>query len=437
MEWIRRPCLVLASTGLLGVTAAACYREPALPTDHCTLRSRPTVPIRAMCGSRPPRFTSIAVSNHVQARRVRTPVTSDVDGDQRPELLILSPSLELSVQAWREAGGFGLLDRNALDPGPATPNGFRSAAPTVLPGDVDEDGWSDLTLCWPWLGKSECWTWLRRREGGYRKGVRAVLATATDQSFEPRGIGDFNCDGHLDIVGVQRTDRRFQWRVRIGNGVGDFAEAAQTPWETSDPRFQAPGATTIADVNGDGNPDLVGYYPRSYTPDLRDTGRVGVSLGTILGVFHPLVAIEPELLWSGLTAGDLDGDGRDEIIARRPALGTGWDLVPPDATAFSRFDDGSYHQVQNAPDPFGRIVQAERDLHLGRFSCPDRLDLLSGGRGLLRTDARGQLQPAIELPKEIVGVRAVADFNQDGLDDLLALDYQEEQVTVWLNQTPQ
>ena len=428
---------ILIGVGFFCTAMNACSRRPALPNDQCELRRRPAAPGGPGCAAAAPRFAAIPVSTHLELGLPRRAIISDVDGDSVPDLVILSRDLRVTVQSWHHSGTFRLREQTTLSPNLMDGRSLKAGTPKILAGDVDEDGRSDLVLCWSGVKESQCWVWRRRREGGYTEGLLVASAKEPSEYYYWPAIGDFNCDGHLDLAGGQWVENRAQLRVRLGDGMGGFARVVDTPWEPDDSRFPIPEIGNVADVDGDGNLDLVGYYPRSYAPYWRDTGRIGVVRGTVLGVFHPLQALEPEVLWNGLTTADLDGDGRDEVIVRRPASGTGQDVEPKVAVVLSRFDDGTYRRTQSVADPIGRILDPEEDFHVGRLTCPRRLDLLSGDLALLRGDAASQLQAPVALPKEILRVRAVADFNRDGLDDLLASDDREEQVTVWLNQTPQ
>jgi hypothetical protein len=121
---------------------------------------------------------------------------------------------------------------------------------------------------------------------------------------------DFNNDGHLDIVTTNQTAHAVS--LTLGDGHGGFHRAPGSP-------FPAGGETwafTVADINGDGHPDVI-VIP--YQRDLRDSAQLGVTV--LLGDGKGGLTTMPgsPLSLAGcqgpdrVAAGDIFGDGLRDI----------------------------------------------------------------------------------------------------------------------------
>jgi hypothetical protein len=134
-------------------------------------------------------------------------------------------------------------------------------------------------------------------------------------------FGDFDCDGWADLV-LAFADGRFEIRFGAPEGwiaSGRVISLSEAPADVS----AIAGDAVIADVNGDRAHDVVTVLRTQLSSGAHDAvllvhvgdGRGGFSQPTFL---HPTEnPMNPVLL----AAGDLDEDGKDDIVAIDPGTG--------------------------------------------------------------------------------------------------------------------
>jgi FG-GAP-like repeat len=226
-------------------------------------------------------------------------------------------------------------------------------------------------------------------------------------------VADLNHDGKPDIIVANTVDETVS--VLLGDGKGHFAPAPGSPF----PCGKNPNDIAIADMNGDGNLDLV----------LANTGTpfITILLGDGKGGFSP----SPHSPFStqsyphvhGIAIGDFSGDrkpdvvtdswGHDQILM---LLGDGaGNLVLPGRL----FNTGKrpYQRLRSADfNKDGKPDVVTTDMDSNAVSI-----LLGDGKGELR-DAPGSPFPAGVSPWAI----AIDDINKDGNLDLVVLPYDRD-----------
>src|SRR5262249_47032901 len=143
--------------------------------------------------------------------------------------------------------------------------------------------------------------------------------------FEPSQIvaADLNADGIPDLVTVNYISGN-SVSVLLGNGDGTFGLPQTLPVG------YFPYSVAVADVNGDGKPELVVCNHFGDTPRPSVHGTVSVLLGKGDGTFQPQRTFAVGLLPDTVVVADVNGDGKPDIVTsyQAPAgvsvlLGTG------------------------------------------------------------------------------------------------------------------
>jgi hypothetical protein len=188
----------------------------------------------------------------------------------------------------------------------------QASAPRLV-GDVNGDGYADVIA----LGATKTYVALGKGDGTFLAAVPAAAAfTAafgwTSQESYPRALADVDGDGRADLVGFGATATY----VQLARPDGTFA-----PWQMAVAAFGPNGGWTdqdrrprqLADVDGDGRADIVGF------------GRAGVYVALATGGGHfatpmlVLAAFNDRNGWTSQDAyprllGDVNGDGRADIV---------------------------------------------------------------------------------------------------------------------------
>ncbi len=217
------------------------------------------------------------------------------------------------------------------------------------------------------------------------------------QSFGSFGFGDFNSDGNTDMIvalpGPIANGLNPYWGFYLltGNGDGTF----NTPTLVPLPNLVPGGATDtganvisllVADVNGDGKPDLVySYTDTAFATQVQYAG-IAVQLGNGDGTFQA-----PQTIQTYSGAGGVTGEAQTPVYLGAAIAGGHLDLFAIQTTLSNQVLTNTLV-----------MYPGNGDGTFGAATTPPTAD-------------------NIELPVGVVGQMALADMNGDGKPDLVTL----------------
>lgn len=330
---------------------------------------------------------------------------ADIDGDGKLDLIVLDLSATPGVQFLKNASSgkgnatFTDMGRQAVGKGPVA----------VKVADVNGDGKPDFAV----LNQTD------KTVSVYLNGTAKGAATAT-YSAKSYVVGtapadlvflDANGDGHPDIVVSNSGDNDLS--ALFGDGAGGFAAGVHFG------SGQGPAAMATGDLNNDGKPDLV----------VCDGAFFATSLTVLLGGFPGGLVSKPDLIVasspSAAAIADLDGDGNNDVLV---AMGSTISIVRGNGTAdFTSSASTSQSSIVSVGSSPRSVVVADLDLD----GIPDLIvaNYYSAQLTVAYGLPTGGFGPATTTTFNAAGggglgygvVVAVADVNQDGKPDILLL----------------
>lgn len=338
--------------------------------------------------------------------------SADVDGDGKLDLLLASACNDNNSCSYGTATVLLGNGDGTFQPGVSYNVGAQDGF-SVVAADVNGDGKPDL-LVGSECGLTDC-----------SNGSASVLLGNGDGTFQTPviyrsggfysfslAVADVNGDGKPDLlIGNMCADgtcSNGSVGVLLGNGDGTFQTSVT---------YRSGGLYTfslaIADVNGDGKPDLL--VANECADNNCSNGVIGVLLGNGDGTFRNPVAYSSAGLYTlAIAIGDVNGDGKPDVVLANQC-GSSNDCSTGSIGILLGNGDGTFQSATTTVAPVLANVQS---LVLADFNGDHKLDVASGaGNVVLLGNGDGTFQTPIALGANGPGI-AVGDFNGDGRPDL-------------------
>ena len=303
---------------------------------------------------------------------------------------------------------------------------FDSGAPcgnAVTVADVNGDGIPDAILaggCPDYNGQGLPGTisvQLGKGDGTFRPAV--VYDSGGVQALSVQ-VADVNGDGKLDVLVANECDNDACFNsvvgLLLGNGDGTFQPAIAIDYSVAVCQAGWPASLAVADVNGDGKPDLVVGYSRC----------VAILLGSGGGTFQPPVTYFSSSVVDAVAVSDVNHDGKlDLAVAYECSDGL---CADGGVGVLLGNGDGTF-QTASIYDSNGYIATSVQVADVNGDGNPDILALnaaqslhsnLTGSVGVLLGNGDGTFQPAgaYNSGDPYPSSLAVGDINGDGKPDL-------------------
>lgn len=346
---------------------------------------------------------------------------ADVNGDRKPDILAanqINNSLDILL-----GNGTGTFQAAVSYP---TGTGYGSYRPVrVVVADVNADGKLDGLVAN--ADKSAAGVLLGNGDGTFQAPQNyAVGGNGNPFSL---AVADVSMDGKLDIVTANYSTNSIT--VLLGNGDGTFMANTSLLFTKvySTGGASNPRDITIADVNGDGKPDVLTANSGNST--------LGVLLGNGDGTFQNVTSFQTSGSGTvGVAVADLNGDKKPDAVVANVNSSDVAVLLGNGSGGFKvlkTYVVGTYTNSIEAEPTRVVLVDINGDGKLDALTA----NSFSGAIGVLQGIGGGAFKDVIEFRAAAYspGDVAVADVSGDGKPDAITANNSAASISILLNTT--
>jgi uncharacterized protein (TIGR03437 family) len=339
--------------------------------------------------------TTAVVATDASYQQTPTPtnlVAADFNGDGKPDIATSNTSAK-SVSVTLGLGGGAFKSPATISLGSVSPT-------SIAAGAFSSDGKPDIVVT---DGVSNVYLLYHNGDGTFQQPIKYPTG-GTNPTFVV--TGDFNGDKKLDVAVANAGSNNIS--ILPGFGDGSFNSPITIAVGPN------PVAMVAGDFNGDGKLDLAVANAGSFSAAGTNLGSVSVLLGKGDGTFQAAVTYPAYQYPTFLTAADVNGDGKlDLIVASKGANGTD-EIVVLAGTGSGTFQNGVMSSTTAGP-----VWISAAD-----FNGDGKVDLVvshccqSGTQASMQGNGDGTFQTEVSLGRGSFFSSAAVDFTGDGKPDL-------------------
>jgi hypothetical protein len=227
---------------------------------------------------------------------------ADFNGDGKPDLALLNVNEVVTILLGNGSGGF---TRGASFPSGISFPWYWPYSDSIAAADFNLDGRPDLVVT---NGSDDSVRiFLQDGSGAFAEAAGSPVSSRFGPSFV--GASDFNFDGKPDLMvaNVSSYYGNANLTIQLGDGTGRFSPSAVVPIPA--PRWggRPPGNSAIADLNLDGNPDVVVDSGDQILTVFLGDGSGGLTAA-------PASLVDYQALWSSsVVVADFNLDGKPDL----------------------------------------------------------------------------------------------------------------------------
>ncbi len=338
---------------------------------------------------------------------------ADLDRDGDLDLLGISDTTG-DLMWWENTAGNGSVWT------PTLITSFFDTATSVFVADLNQDGAPDIAVVGT-VTTSESVFWYENVGGG-TSWISHPVATGLNTPSDVLAT-DLDQDGTMDLVVSSLSSAEISW-WRNDNGTG----LTWTPFVVSS-NYAGASGLEVADLDGDGDPDLIGAFASDDTISWRENDGTGQGWAD-----HPIVTTLADPV--AVAATDLDRDGDLDV------LGAGntadqvlwWDNSAGDGSTWTAYPISTQFDGARALHPADINQDGLMDV-IGAAEVAD--DVLWWQSTAIHRNAEYPVTRAVLVDGNMDGAFSMAagDLNQDGMPDFLGGSFSTGEVAWYQNGT--
>ncbi|EDQ85769.1 uncharacterized protein MONBRDRAFT_11601 [Monosiga brevicollis MX1] len=342
------------------------------------------------------------------AARYALATTGDLDHDGRVDLILGSFTKNAHSVAWRRS--LNLANESLAFDAPRAVVAHPIGPQALFVRDLDSDGNLDLLYAFKDQDQDSHLAWARNDGAGNFATAPAQLLYSSSHAILSTTVADLDGNGHPDVLFLDAAQARLAWCAN--NGLGQF----DTPSLVAQLEYP-PSCLSTADLDGDGHVDVIRcVFQRHAIEWLRNMGNGSFASGWLLVTSQTQGPVQAQ-------PADMDGDGVLDIVC----------ASLHDAKLAWYHNDGLGHFVEHV------ISQQLPDVlfvRLADLTLDGSLDILvaqnSGALSWFGNEGAGTFAASVPIRfANILFLQSmdVVDLDGDGLPDILCGDAFDNTVT--------